>query len=148
LHIEATAMRRLLLVTLAVAAAGCMSSSEPLSLSTTDANVVGRFGLSLAGGQPLPLLAGTTATQEVDLVADTLAIASDNTWIETSFYNLVAFTDGSTTTSQTVSSGTYAIANGQINFTMLVGGTTTFAGSVTGTTLSLLYNNARYIYTR
>ncbi|MEO7083636.1 MAG: hypothetical protein ABI442_17710 [Gemmatimonadaceae bacterium] len=139
-------MRRLWFVPLAVAAIGCANTVEPLSLAATDANVAGTYGLNLAGGQTLPLLAGQTTTQEVDLVADTLAIATDNTWTETSYYILVAFTDGSQTTSQTVSSGSYAIANNQINFTTLVGGTATFAGSVSGSTLSLLYNNARYVY--
>ena len=96
----------------------------------------------------MPLLAGSTTTQEIDLVADTMAIAKDNTWAETSYYNLTAFADGTMTTAQTVASGTYAVSGGQINFTMLVGGNATFAGSVTGTTLSLVYNNARYIYGR
>jgi hypothetical protein len=141
-------MRRLLLLTLAVVAIGCSSSSEPLTLGTTDANIVGNFGLNLAAGQLLPVVAGYTATQEVDLVADTMSIATDNTWIETSYFVLVAVADGSQTTSQTASSGSYAIANGQIDFTMLVGGNATFTGSVTGSTLSLLYNNTRYIYGR
>lgn len=144
-------MRRLwlcALIPLIVAVDGCTQSLEPLTLSAGDTTVAGLYGLTDAGGQSLPILAGVTATQQVDLVADTMSIVNDNTWKETSYYVLTAFADGTTSNAQTVSSGTYALAGGKITFTMLVGGTVTFTGSVSGTSLSLLYNNAIYFYSR
>ncbi|HEX3867329.1 MAG TPA: hypothetical protein VHV78_11285 [Gemmatimonadaceae bacterium] len=142
-------MRRLSLLLIAVGATACLSTSEPaVTLSPTDLDVGGSFALQLSAGSSLPLLAGFTATQEVDLIADTLVITEPSSWTETSYYVLTNLADGTQTTSQTLSSGTYAIANAAINFTMLVGGSSTFTGSVTGNTLSVLYSGSSYLYTR
>ncbi len=144
-------MRRFssLLIATTVAVAGCMSGhDDTLTLPTTDLNVTGSFALVLAGGSSLPLLAGYTTTQEVDLVADTLVISSPNTWVETSYYVLTSEADLSTSTAQTAASGTYSIANGQIAFVMLVGGTSTFSGAVSGNALSVVYNGSSYLYSK
>jgi hypothetical protein len=42
----------------------------------------------------------------------------------------------------------YVIADKQINFTMRVGGTAMFAGSVQGSALTLLFNDNHFVYLR
>ncbi|MDB4878060.1 MAG: hypothetical protein JWM41_4506 [Gemmatimonadetes bacterium] len=145
-------MRRLPLILLAVAALGCGGSTTPpealLTLPATDANVVGTFHLVTANGASLPIVAVNSATQQANLTADTLVIVADNTWVETSIFNITSLIDGTQGTARSVSSGTYLIANSQINFTTTAGGTNAFAGSVTGNTLSLVFNNKPFVYSR
>ena len=69
-------------------------------------------------------------------MSDAIVIAADNTWNETTNYHVFALSDGDASDhADSVVSGTYTIANGEINFTMTAGGTATFIGSVTGNTL-------------
>jgi hypothetical protein len=146
-------MRRLSILLLAVAALACGGGDTAppetiLTLPATDANVVGNFHLVTANGSILPIVAVVTATQQASLTSDTLSLATDNTWIETSIFQLTSLIDGTISAAQSVSSGTYLIANNQINFTTTVGGTNTFAGSVNGSTLFLLFNNKPFTYSR
>jgi hypothetical protein len=139
---------RLLLV---VALAACGSATQPtvdLSLAPTSTDVAGNFNLISANGTAPPFAAFSTSTQDWTLMADTLSMTANNAWTESTKYLVTSRIDGSIATQYTVVSGSYAIVSGQINFTMLVGGTATFAGSVTGSTLTLIYNGTKFIYTK
>ena len=144
-------MRALFCLFAAAVVAGCGGSTEPtvdLSLAPTSADVVGAFNLISANGAAPPLPAFVTATANWTLVADTVAIAADKTWTEATNYLVQSLIDASTTTQSSLVSGTYAIANGQINFTMTQGGSANFIGSVTANTLTLIYSGTRFIYTK
>ena len=141
-------MRRLSYLAAILALLGCGHDSEEPTLAPTDANVAGSYALSTANGRLLPIIVSLTADAEWDLSADNFVISTDNTWTDTTTYAVKSFTAGTVTTQQTGATGTYAIANGQINFTMITGGTATFSGSVTGNTLSLLFNGGHFVYSR
>ena len=141
-------MRRLSLLLSALVVLGCGSDSEPLTLAPTDANVVGSYTLTSSNGHAVPFPILLTADEEWDISSDQFVIAADNTWMETTNYRITTLASGAQRTSSTQASGTYAIASGQINFAMIVGGNTPFTGSVTGNTLSLLFNGGHFLYTR
>lgn len=143
-------MRRALLVLLPLFAAACLSTADnSLQLDPTDANVTGAFSLSSINGTPLPVLASVSSTQEFDLTSDTLSLASDGTWTETSVYKVTLLTDNTSTTTATVISGTYTIQNQQINFVQTTtGGTLTFAGSVKGARLTVVFGGSQFLYNR
>ena len=97
----------------------------------------------------MPFIAFTTTTGEAwELASDKMAVGADGTWSETTLYVVHKLSDGTSNSKESVVSGTYAIANGQINFVMTQGGTDTFAGSVTGTELRLLYSGKLFIYVK
>jgi len=130
--------------------AACGGSTEPqidTSLKPTSTNVAGSFNLVSANGTAPPFAAFTTSTADWTLVSDTIVVAN-NTWTEATKYSVLSLLDNSTSTQFTVVSGTYAIANAQINFTMTQGGTVTFPGSVTGDTLTIIFSGRRFLYTR
>ena len=141
-------MRRLSFLLAVVALVGCSEKSAELTLGPTDTDIVGNYALTRSNGRSLPIIARLTVEEQWDLTADRIVIAPDNTWIETTTYRVVSFTTGQVTTQESVSSGTYSVANGQINFVMKVGGSFTFTGSVTGNVLSLLYNGGHFQYSR
>jgi hypothetical protein len=141
-------MRRLSILAVMLALLGCEQSSAEPTLSPTDANVAGAYALTTANGRLLPIIISLTADAEVDMTADRFVIAADNTWTDTTTYAVKSFSDGTVTSQQTGATGTYAIADGQINFIMKTGGTSAFPGSVTGNTLSLLFNGGRFVYLR
>src|SRR5690242_4053940 len=141
-------MRRLPLLLLAAGLLGCQAAADEFVLGPTDPNVSRTFALTTLNGGPLPVVARLSTTERWDLSADTLRISGDSTWTETSFYNVTALTDGSITQTQSIASGVYAIADKQINFTMKVGGTATFIGAVQGGTLTLVFNDAHFVYLR
>jgi hypothetical protein len=148
---ETPAMRRtvlLLIVSSISLAAACGGDNKDLTLPPTEANVVGTFNLTSANGRLLPYTAFVTSTAQWDLAADRIVIAADNTWADTTSYNVTDFSSGAVTPQLTATAGTYKIANGQIQFVMTVGGTSIFAGAVTGSTLSVLFNGQPFTYTR
>jgi hypothetical protein len=131
-------------------AAACLSASDnALQLDPTDANVSGAFSLSSINGTSLPVLASVTASQEFDLLSDTVSIATDGTWTEVSVYKVTQLSDNTTMTTATVISGTYTIGNQQINFVQ-TGATNslTFAGSVKGNRLTIVFGGSQFIYNR
>jgi hypothetical protein len=142
-------MRRLATALSLALICGCGSDAvvDP-TLGPTDANVVGTFLLTASNGRSLPLVARLTSDEEWDLTSDQFVIVADNTWNELTSYRVTTFATGAVSTQQSVSSGTYSIANNQINFVMTVGGSTSFTGSVTGKTLALLYNGGQFLYSR
>jgi hypothetical protein len=142
-------MRRLSLLLSALVVLGCTSdNSDRLTLPITDTNVVGTYSLTSSNGRTLPFIVLLTSDEEWDITSDQFVIAADNTWSETTNYLITAVSTGATRTSSTQASGTYAIANGQINFTMTAGGSTPFTGSVTGNILSLLFNGGHFLYSK
>ena len=141
-------MRRIALVVSLVVASGCGSDAPEFTLGPTDANVVGTFALTNSNGRLLPILARLTAEDEWDMTSDQLILRPDLTWSETSNYNVRTFSSGALSTQQTASSGTYSISDSKINFVMTVGGTATYTGSVSGNTLTMIYNGGHFIYTR
>jgi hypothetical protein len=145
-------MRRLPLVLLAAAAIACGGSDSTtgpvITLAPTDANVVGSFHLVAANGTLLPIVAVSSATQLATLTADTLALASDNTWTEVSVFNVLSLVDNTQGPVRTLSGGTYAIGSSRINFVTTQGGTSTFIGSVINNTLSLSFNGNLFVYNR
>ena len=127
----------------------CLSADDPLSLNPTDANVTGSFALTSINGGLLPVVATVTSTQEFDLASDTVAIASDGTWSEISVYTVTALADGTHSTTVTTIAGTYTIAQQQINFVQTTGGgTVSFAGSVKGNVLTILFGGSQFLYSR
>jgi hypothetical protein len=131
-----------------VALLGCGSDANEFMLAPTDANVVGTFNLTVSNGRVLPIIARLTVDEEWDMTSDQLVISANNTWTETSNYKVTTFQTGALSMQQTMSSGTYSIADSKINFVMTVGGTGTFIGSVTGNTLALVYNGGHFFYSR
>jgi hypothetical protein len=144
-------MRALFCVLLAGTLAGCGSSTEPAAdttLAPTSTDVAGSYNLVSANGTAPPFAAFSTATADWTLAADTVSMTATNTWTEATKYFVTTRIDNTTTTQFTVVGGTYAIANGQINFTMTQGGTLAFAGSVTGSELTIVFSGKRFIYTK
>jgi len=144
-------MRRFLIALAAMAALGCgASADDPLpTLPATSTDVVGEFRLRTANGTDVPFIAFTTTTGEAwELASDKMAVAADGKWSETTLYVVHKLSDGTSNSKESVVSGTYTIANGQINFVMTQGGTDTFAGSVIGTELRLLYSGKLFIYVK
>jgi hypothetical protein len=142
-------MRRVLLVLLATAGLiGCEAAADDFVLGPTDADVSGTFALKDINGGLLPVLARQTTTERWDLTADTMVVAGDSTWVETSRYMVTTVNGGATRQEQTQASGVYRITNAQIAFTMRVGGTSTFTGSVQGNALIVVFNDTPFTYTR
>ena len=143
-------MRRVLLLLFPVLAAACLSTADTsLQLDPTDANVAGAFSLTSINGTVLPVLASVSSSQEVDLTSDTVSIASDGTWKETSVYKVTQLSDNTSATTATVISGTYTIANQQINFVQTGGGgSLSFAGSVRGDRLTIVFAGSQFLYNR
>jgi hypothetical protein len=127
----------------------CLSADDSLTLDPTDANVAGSFALTSINGGVLPVVATVTSTQEFDLASDTVAIASDGTWAEISVYTVTLLADGTKSTMVTTIAGTYTIAQQQINFVQTTGGgTVSFAGSVKGNVLTILFGGSQFLYNR
>jgi hypothetical protein len=143
-------MRALSCLLLAAAVAACGGSTEPIdiSLAPTSADVAGAFNLTSANGIAPPFAAFSTTTADWTLVADTITIVAPSTWTEATKYFVTNRADGSTSTQYTVVAGTYQISNAQINFTMTQGGSTTFPGSVTGNSLTIIFQGKRFLYAR
>jgi hypothetical protein len=144
-------MRRLIIALAAIAALGCGADADsPLpTLPATSTDVVGDFQLRSANGNALPFVAFTTTTGEAwELASDKIIVSADGKWSETTLYVVHKLSDGTSTSKESVVSGTYAIANAQINFVMTQGGTDTFAGSVVGTELRVLYTGKLFIYVK
>jgi hypothetical protein len=133
---------------LSVVAACQGSSSEPFQLGPTDANVAGRFSLAAINSNPLPVPALQTTTEDWALTSDTLSIADNGQWTETTVYLVTQIADGSTSTRTSSIAGTYTIVNQRINFLQTSGGSATFTGSVQGNTLTLLYQGSHFMYVR
>ena len=147
-------MRRLPFVVAACAAivsiAACTNTDHPpeFTLPTTDADVAGTFNLTSANGRSLPYTAGLSANQELDVVGDQIVIASNNTWVDTVQYVVTDLVSGAATQTAEGTAGTYTVADGKIQFVMTSGGTSIFAGAVTGNTLTVLFNGQPFVYTR
>ena len=144
-------MRRFILALAAMAALGCGAGTDnPLpTLPATSNDVAGEFSLRSANGTALPFVAFTTTAGEAwELASDKIMMTADGAWSETTTYVVHKATDGTSNSQQSVVSGTYAIANGQINFVMKQGGTDTFTGSVIGTELRVLYTGKLFVYTK
>ena len=144
-------MRRLFVLCGAIGLMACNHVDDPginFTLPPTDANVAGTFVLQSANGQIPPYTAIDNAVEIWTLVDDRIVIQNDQTWADTTDYVVQEQADGTTGPITTASSGTYAISNGQINFTMTVGGTSTFAGSVVNDSLSVLFQGKLYRYAR
>lgn len=145
-------MRRLALFIFPAMLAACLSTTDTsVRLDPTDTNVAGLFSLTLINGAPLPVLATVTSTQEFDLASDTVSITTDGAWTETTVYTVTSLTTDSTSTTVTVISGTYSIANQQINFVQTSPGSgngQAFAGSVKGSQLTIVYGGSQFLYAR
>lgn len=140
--------------------AGCSSdNSHDIVLPPAGTDIIGTFTLSIADGKTPPFIIFETPNQLWRLESDMLAIAPDGTWRETSNYRVFAQGDtlalalplGVDTVSvprSAVVTGTYAITNGQIHFSVLEGGTGDFDGTVTGNALIVTFREKRYTYTR
>jgi hypothetical protein len=145
-------MRALICLLAAALVAGCGSDTTApavdLTLAPTSTDVVGAFNLITANGTAPPFPAFATATADWTLAADTVALVADKTWTEQTTYFVTSLLDNTTSTQFSVVGGTYAIADGKINFTMTQGGSLTFIGSVTGNTLTIIFTGKKFIYTK
>ncbi|HTE44965.1 MAG TPA: hypothetical protein VK636_06960 [Gemmatimonadaceae bacterium] len=141
-------MRRLPLVLLLAAFAACDRSVDPITLNPTDLAVTGTYALAQVNGHTLPFAAFVTGNDEWDLTSDIIVMGDDKTWSETTNYNVVSLATTNVTQQHTTTSGTYAIGSGVITFTRIDGGALTFTGSVTGTTLWVLFNGGQFTYSR
>src|SRR5262249_11933140 len=115
---------------------------------TTDTNVAGSFSLVAANGQPLPIVAALTTTEQWNLAGDKLVLDAAGTWGGTTTYTVLTLASGATRDTVANTIGTYVVANGQINFTITTPPGGAFTGSVTGKTLTLLYNGGTFSYSR
>jgi hypothetical protein len=140
-------MQRACLLLSAAVILGCSSDSQTVTLGPTDTNIAGTYNLTASNGHSLPVIAFFTATEEWDMTSDQFVIGGDNTWSETTNYVVTAIATGATRTTSSQSTGTYAIANRQINFTITTGNVL-FTGSVSGNTLSVLFNGGQFLYVR
>jgi hypothetical protein len=136
------------LLGLAIFAACQGSDSEPFQLGPTDANVAGRFSLAAINSNPLPVPALQTTTEAWALTSDTLSIADNGQWTETTVYLVTQNADGSTSTRTSSIAGTYTIVDQRISFLQTSGGSATFTGSVQGSTLTVLYQGSHFTYVR
>jgi hypothetical protein len=145
-------MRALCCLLAAVVIVGCgKDTTAPpvdVTLLPTSTDVAGAFNLVSANGTAPPFPAFSTTTADWTLAADTISITANSTWTEATTYFVTSRLDNTTTTQFSVVAGTYAIAEGKINFTMTQGGTERFIGSVTGSTLTLIYGGKRFIYSK
>jgi hypothetical protein len=143
-------MRRIAMLLVPIVLAACLSTEDSsLNLDPTDTNVAGSFSLSTINGAILPVIASVTTTQEFDLTSDTVSIGSDGTWAEISVYSVTLLADNSKTTLVTTIGGTYAIASQQINFVQTTGGgSVSFAGSVKGNRLTIVFGGSQFLYNR
>jgi hypothetical protein len=145
-------MRRLFFVSAApmlLFALACGDSGD-FSLAPTDANVSGTFALVSADGKKLPIDAGETldGTAEIYQTADEFEIGGDGQWTETTTIALQSLIDGTEQSTTSVSTGTYTISHDQIDFVRTLNGAVNFSGSVSGATLTIVYNGSRLTYAR
>jgi hypothetical protein len=143
-------MRRLLALCTAVTLVACNSTDDPnvgFVLPPTDANVAGTFVLASANGFVPPFDVILNSQERWTLVQDRLVIQGDQTWVDSTDYHIVRAGNQETDTT-TASAGTYNIAEQHINFTMTLGGTITFEGSVVADTLSVSNGGRLYRYLR
>jgi len=142
-------MRRIAVLLVPMLVGACLPADDTLKLDPTDPIVTGSFALSSIDGTFLPVVANMSSTQEIDLASDTVSIASDGTWTETSVYTVTMLADNSKTTTVSNIGGTYTIASQQINFVQTTGdGSVAFAGSVRGNRLTVLFNGSEFLYNR
>lgn len=144
-------MRRFLGLCVAIVLGACHTLDAPdqnITLPTTDTNVSGTFILTSANGNVPPYTAGATSSELLTLVNDRIVIHDDQTWADTTNYSVQRRSDGVAHDSSTATSGTYAIANGHINFTMTHGGGAVFVGSVIGDELAVNFSGALFRYQR
>jgi hypothetical protein len=144
-------MRRLLALCGAIALAACNQVDAPdvnFTLPTTDLNVAGTFVLTSANGIAPPYVVASNGVTTQTLLDDRIVIHDDLTWADTTNYGTERLSDGQTTVTFTSSSGTYAIADGHINFTMVQGGSSTFKGAVVGNDLSVDFQGRLFRYAR
>lgn len=143
-------MRRLLIALLAAASMACgVDEAAAPTLPPTSIEVEGDYIMRWANGSAPPFIAFTTATGEAwELASDKIFVKTDGTWSEVTLYVVHKQSDGSQSSRESTVSGTYTIANNQINFTMTEGGTDKFAGSVNGSELRVLYSGRLFIYTK
>ncbi|HVX38781.1 MAG TPA: hypothetical protein VHB25_04330 [Gemmatimonadaceae bacterium] len=142
-------MHRVVLAATAVMLAACIdtaSTSAPLPPTETD--IAGQFTLTSANGQALPIFAQSTPAARWTLVADTLVIAASGSWDETATYEIDSLASTGTSTQQGVTTGTWTISNQQINFTTTNGGSATFAGALSKGTLTIVFNDGQFVYTK
>src|SRR5262249_11177440 len=129
---EVSGMRHLRLLLVLAAVTAC--NNDPgvdLTLPKTDADVAGAFRLTFANGLTPPFNTTVTTTELWTLTSDVMFVSANNTWADTTTYQVTSLSDGTQTNRQTASAGTYDIANNQINFVMTTGGSVTFEGAVT-----------------
>ena len=110
--------------------------------------MAGRFSLAAINSNPLPVPALQTTTEVWALTSDTLSIADNGQWTETTVYLVTQNSDGSTSTRTSSIAGTYTIVDQRISFLQTSGGSATFTGSVQGNTLTLLYQGSHFTYVR
>jgi hypothetical protein len=141
-------MRRLLTLCGAIALAACNNIDSPdFTLPTTDANVTGTFVLASANGNVPPYVVVSNTSGTETLLDDRIVLRDDLTWADTTNYR-IDLASGQSNVGATATGGSYNIANGHINFTMITGGTATFAGAVVGSTLTVNFQGRPFIYTR
>lgn len=143
-------MRRLLALCGAIALAACHSIDSPqpsFTLPTTDANVTGTFLLQSANGSTPPYVIVANSAGTETLLNDRIVLHDDLTWADTTNYRIDLAT-GESNLGATATSGSYNISGGHINFTMITGGTATFAGAVVGNTLTVVFQGLPFIYSR
>jgi hypothetical protein len=141
-------MRRVPILLCLVAAAGCLGTAGEFTLAPTDPDVTGTFSLASSNGEIPPFVVSQTPDQQVALTADQFVMSADSTWSETTTYDVLSLATLTDSALTTKSSGSYTVANKTITFQMIVGGNLAFTGSVTGSTLNVLYNGSHFVYAR
>lgn len=137
-------MRRLVALVVLFGAFACGSSSDS---STGPAAIVvtGAWQLKTVNGTALPF-GSTSGTVKTEITGDALSLNADGTWSEATNYRV---TQGVTvTTTIGASIGVYRSTNGAVQFTQTTPSSSTFNGTVSGNTLTVLLGAGTFVYQR
>ena len=133
-------------------AVACLKAPTDTSLQTlptTETDIAGSFNLVAVNSQALPITTQVTPDTALQVQAERIVIAANNTWADTSTVNFIDLTTGDTTAhSSIVSAGSAQITGGTIQFVTTIGSGATFVGSVRSDTLYVVFGGARSVYVR
>lgn len=130
-------MASLLLV---LTAAGCSDITNGLT-----SNVTGTFTLQTFNGSNLPTLFDSNASQERDLISETLTLYSDGTYADD--YRMRTLSASGTSELTYHDTGVFGQNNTLLQFRDAVTGNV-FTGSLTGNTLTITQFGDTYVFTR
>ena len=130
-------MRKLFVVAALALAAACGDSTSPSSVS-------GTYNLQTVNGAALPYVFQADNPKR-ELISEQLVLSANGTF---TFNDVIRTTPtgGAPTTMPTTDSGTFTLTGNSIVFTF--GGTSSIAGSVSGSTLTIIDTGVTAVYSK